>query len=82
MSVKYLVYILRTNKDTLYTGVTNNLKKRLEKHRTGKGSKYLRSFETFELVYKEEFGTRSGAMIREYEIKQWTKDKKEKLILS
>ena len=81
MADKYWMYILRTNKDTLYTGVTNNLIKRLEKHRTGKGSKYVRSFESFEIVYKEEFETRSEAMTREYEIKQWTKAKKEELIL-
>ena len=54
----------------------------MEEHRSRsiKSSKYVRSFPSFELVYKEEFSTRSDAMKREYEIKQWSKNKKEKLL--
>lgn len=76
----FVVYILRTNKNTLYTGYTNNLEKRLVKHRFGKGAKYLRSFDDFKLVYSEKFETKKEALKREAEIKKWSKIKKEKLV--
>lgn len=78
----FFVYILRTSANTLYVGQTNNLEKRMGEHRskTIKSSKYVRSFESFELVYSEPFDTRSEAMKREYELKQLTKAQKEKLI--
>ena len=78
---KYIVYILRTNKNTLYTGQTNDLEKRLAKHRSGRGAKYMKCFESFELVYTEQFETLSEALKREYEIKQMTKANKEALIV-
>ena len=66
----------------MYVGQTNNLEKRLKEHasRSARSSKYVRSFSSFELVYTEEFLTRSEAMKREYEIKQWPKSEKEDLI--
>jgi putative endonuclease len=78
----FYVYILRTSSNTLYIGQTNNLEKRLGEHRLKKGSsaKYMRYFSSFEMVYSEEFKTRREAMRREYELKQWTKVKKENLI--
>ena len=78
----FYVYILRTSANTLYVGQTNNLEKRMEEHKskTIKSSKYVRSFPSFKLVYFESFDTRSKAMRREYEIKQFSKIKKEILI--
>lgn len=78
----YFVYILRTSGGTLYTGQTNNLEKRLAEHRQGKGkaSKYVRSFSSFELVFKEKYKSRSTAMKRELELKKWPKAKKENLV--
>ncbi len=78
----YTVYILRTSKNTLYTGITNNLKKRLKVHasKTKKSSKYVRSFESFTLVYTEKLNNKSEALKRELEIKKLTKIKKEALI--
>jgi len=80
----FYVYILRTSSNTLYIGQTNNLEKRIKEHqsKTIKSSKYVRSFSSFALVYSESFATRSEALKREYELKQWPKDKKEALILS
>ena len=80
----FIVYILRTSKNTLYIGQTNNLERRLKEHsdKKGKGSKYMRSFDSFELVYKEEFKTRSEALKRELILKKLTKNQKEKLIIS
>jgi len=77
---KFVVYILRTVGDTLYTGQTNNLERRLEEHRKKKGAKYVRNFENFELVYVERYKTRAEAMKREAEIKKWPKKRKEKLV--
>ncbi len=78
--MSYFVYILRTSSNTLYTGYTNDIEKRMEKHKSGKGAKYMRSFSSFELVYREEFETRSEAMKREIKLKKLTKEEKEKLI--
>lgn len=75
-----LVYILRTNRNTLYTGQTADLKKRLTQHKTHRGSKYIRSFADFKLVYKEECLDRHMALKRESELKKLTKQQKERLI--
>lgn len=81
---EYTVYILRTNKNTLYTGITNNLEKRLKTHKSksAKSAKYLKSFSSFELVYTESLPTKSDALKREYKVKQLTKIQKESLIQS
>lgn len=80
----YFVYILRTSSNTLYIGQTNNLGKRLKEHKDKsiRSAKYLRSFASYELVYSEEYSSRTEAMKREYELKQLTKTKKEALILA
>jgi len=79
----YTVYILRTSRNTLYTGITNNLEKRLDEHRAKgkKSAKYMRSFDSFKLVYTEVFENRGQALKREAEIKKLTKSKKESLII-
>ena len=78
----FYFYILRCLDNSLYCGQTNNLEKRMAEHKakTIKSSKYVRSFPSFELVYSEQFNTRSDAMKREYELKQFTKIQKEKLV--
>lgn len=78
----YTVYILRTSSNTLYIGQTNNLEKRLKEHqnRTSKSAKYIKYFDYCQLVYSEEYSTRVKAMRREYQLKHWTKAKKEALI--
>ncbi len=78
----YTVYILRTSKDTLYTGITNNLDKRLNEHKTHskKSAKYMRSFKSFELVYTEKYSTKGEALKREAEIKKLTRQEKNSLI--
>ena len=78
----YFIYILRTSKNTLYIGQTSNLEKRLEEHKSKspRASKYTRSFDWVELVYSEKYKTRNEAMKREWQLKHWTREKKEKLI--
>ncbi len=74
------LYVLRMEDGSLYTGITKDLERRLEEHRSGDGSKYVRSRLPCELVYVEEHEDRSSALEREAEIKGWTKEKKEKLV--
>lgn len=76
----FTVYILRTDKNTLYTGQTKDLATRLKKHTMGKGARYLRKFKSFELAYTEKFKTRSEALKREHELKKLSKQGKENLI--
>lgn len=78
----YKVYILRTSKNTLYTGISNNLKRRITEHqsKSKRSSKYIKSFDSFELVYTETQPDLSNALKREIEIKKLTKIKKESLI--
>ena len=65
---------------TIYTGITNDLKKRFENHISGKGAKYLRGRIPLEIVYTENFKNRSMATIREMEIKKLNRREKEILI--
>ena len=80
--MSFIVYILRTSSNTLYIGQTNNLQKRLKEHewKKSKGAKYMKYFDSFELVYQEEYATLIEAMRREKQLKNWTKAKKEVLI--
>lgn len=72
----YYLYILRCSDNTLYTGITNDLEKRMQTHRDGVGSKYVRARLPFQIIYTEELKDRSEASKREYEIKSWTRDQK------
>lgn len=79
----FYCYILRCSDNTLYTGYTTDIKRRLEVHNSGKGAKYTKARRPCELVYMEEFTDKSSAMKREYYIKhKMTKKEKEELILS
>jgi putative endonuclease len=83
MSV-YYVYILETiskkNKKWYYTGYTNNLQRRIEEHKNGKGAKFCRGKKAIKLKYFETFRERSEAMRRESEIKSFSKKEKRELI--
>lgn len=75
-------YIVKCADDTLYTGWTNCLRRRLEAHNGGKnGAKYTKTKRPVTLVYYEGFATKEEAMRREYEIKQLTREKKLKLMM-
>ena len=78
--MKWFVYMLRCKDNSIYTGITNDLKKRIEAHLSGNGSKYLRGKSPLKLVYKEDFIDRSDASKREIEIKKLKKKEKELLI--
>ena len=74
------VYILKCSDNTLYTGWTTCLERRLKEHNSGKGAKYTRSRGPVELVYYEELGTKEEALRREYAIKKMKRREKELLI--
>lgn len=76
----YYVYILKCCDETLYCGYTNDVEKRFETHQSGKGAKYTRGRLPLELVYSEEFETKSEAMKRECEIKKMSREMKLNLI--
>ena len=76
----FYIYILKCSDNTLYTGFTVDLKKRVEVHNAGLGAKYTRGRLPVTLEYHEEFDNRSDALKREYEIKQYSRDYKLSLI--
>ena len=74
-------YIVKCADGTLDTGWTNCLQKRMKAHNEGKnGAKYTRTKRPVTLVYYERFSTKEEAMRREYEIKQFTRNKKLELL--
>lgn len=75
----FFVYILRCNDNTLYTGWTTDLNKRLKCHNSGKGAKYTRCRLPVEIVHYENLPDKSSALKRECEIKKLSRA--EKLIL-
>lgn len=78
---KFYCYLLRCKDGTLYTGITDDLKKRELAHNTGKGSKYVHSRGGGKITYSETFKSRPLALKREAVIKKLPKIKKELLIL-
>jgi predicted GIY-YIG superfamily endonuclease len=80
MENTWKLYILRCGDGSFYTGITVNVEKRLETHRSGKGAKYTRGRGPLELVYSEECGDHSAALRRELEIKALSREEKQKLI--
>ncbi|MBQ8834794.1 MAG: GIY-YIG nuclease family protein [Oscillospiraceae bacterium] len=79
MESTWYLYILRCRDGSLYTGITTDVEKRLEAHRSGKGAKYTRGRGPLELVYREECGGHSQALKRELQIKALPRE--EKLLL-
>lgn len=77
------VYILECCDKTLYTGITNDLERRITEHNfSNKGAKYTRARRPVKLVYSDTFEKRSMAQKKEYLIKKLSKDEKKKLIYS
>ena len=76
----WFVYIVRCSDNSLYTGITTNIERRLNQHNNGKGAAYTRSHMPVELVYKEGFKNRSEASKREHDLKKLGKQEKELLV--
>lgn len=77
----YYLYILKCADETLYTGITTNIERRMREHNSQKiGAKYTRVRRPVELVYLQKFKDRSGASIEEARIKKLTRAEKLKLL--
>lgn len=80
MTQKYYLYILKCSDNTLYTGITTDIEKRIHAHNfLPTWAKYTKARRPVELVYQEVHDSKSLASKREYQIKQLKR--KEKLIL-
>ena len=75
----WVLYILSCKDGTLYTGITNDLEKRLAAHSAGKGAKYTKGRGPFVLRYLEQCEDHSAALQRELQVKRLTRKEKEQL---
>ena len=76
----WFVYMIRTNDDQLYTGITTDIQRRWHEHASGKGARYFRGRKPEQLCLLEEHPNRSSASKRESEIKKYPKQIKEVLV--
>ena len=80
MEKKYYVYILLTERNTLYCGYTDDVEKRFKAHLEGHGAKYTRANKPVKIVWQKEFANKSDAQKEEYRIKHLSRKNKQKLI--
>ena len=78
----WYVYIIKCSDNTLYTGITNNLESRIDKHNNGTGAKYTRGRGPVELLRAWVCESKSSAAKEEYRIKKLSKTQKTHLINS
>jgi predicted GIY-YIG superfamily endonuclease len=78
----WFVYILRCADDSLYTGITKDLDRRLDQHNAGTASRYTRGRTPVAFIYTEEAESQSAALKRELAIKALSRQEKEWLIRS
>lgn len=76
----WTVYILRCADGSLYTGITNDLASRVERHNSGKGARYTRSRRPVTVVWKRRAKDKSSALKREHALKQLTRAQKLSLL--
>jgi putative endonuclease len=76
----WYVYIIECSDLTYYTGISNDVEKRIDTHNKKKGSKYTKTRTPVKLVYQQSFETKSLAAKEEWRIKQLTRKQKKDLI--
>lgn len=76
----WFVYIVKCKDDSFYTGITIDIKRRIEEHNNKMGAKSLRGKVPVSLIYYERYNNQTEAAKREKEIKGWRREKKIKLI--
>ncbi|HUZ92383.1 MAG TPA: GIY-YIG nuclease family protein [Candidatus Paceibacterota bacterium] len=76
----YFVYLAQCADRSIYTGITNDLARRLAEHQNKKGGHYTSSHKVEKIVYTEAHRTKSGALKREAEIKSWRRERKLELV--
>lgn len=77
---QYVVYILKCEDGSLYTGITTDVARRLEEHKAGTASKYTRARGAVRMVYTELCDSRGAALKREASIKKMSRVEKERLV--
>lgn len=80
MEKQWILYILECRDGTLYTGITDDLNRRLKAHNDGKGAKYTRGRGPVRLLYREECADHGAALSRELAVKRMSREKKRELI--
>lgn len=78
----WFVYIIQCSDNSLYAGITTDLKRRIKEHNNQLGGKYTRVRVPVKLVYKEKHKRKGTALKREIQIKGWGKEEKIALINS
>ena len=78
--ITYWVYLLLCRDETIYTGITTDVARRLAEHKAGSGAAYTRAHGAKKMIYTEKHEGRSNAQKREAEIKRYAR--KEKLTLA
>lgn len=78
--MEHCVYIVECKDGTYYTGYTNDLDNRIERHNSGKGAKYVRGRGPVKLVYTKKYRRKNDALRAERDIKGLTRAEKEKLV--
>jgi len=76
----YYVYLIQCEDKSIYTGITNDLRRRYQEHKNKIAGHYTRAHKVEKILYTEQFQTRSEALKRESQIKGWRREKKLKLI--
>ena len=76
MEKTWFLYILECGDGTLYTGITDDVERRLKAHNAGKGAKYTRGRGPVVLRYREKCGTHSDALKREIVVKRMSRTEK------
>lgn len=80
MEKQWVLYILECGDGSLYTGITDDLERRLKAHREGRGAKYTRGRGPLTLRYTEQCEDHSQALKREYRVKHLPRSQKLELI--
>jgi putative endonuclease len=78
---RYWVYIMTSSSlSAMYIGVTNDLGRRVDEHRSGMGSEFVKKYKVTKLVYAEEFELIEEAIAREKQLKGWKRIRKNELV--
>ena len=78
---KYFVYIMSNiSNSTIYVGVTNDIERRVEEHRTFDSRSFTSRYNCHKLVYYEEYSSIDEAIAREKQIKSWSRNRKDRMI--
>ena len=77
---QYFVYIMASQSGVLYTGVTNDLSRRVHEHKEGLVPGFTQKYKVSRLVYYEATNNVNAAIAREKQIKRWRREKKVKLV--